>query len=165
MFKRLTGTMTDLTWPDEDITYTDTTTGETVVESLSLYSETCLGHRGKDVFPFGFASDAGSGSFKARTGIRGDNDAGNTLNNREILQLLDARLNSLNYIYDTFEWSHCMADGVNFEDAYDSARTVAAAAESKRPTFKQGELRYPRYRAFEEDSEKWASKEKNSKKY
>lgn len=47
MFKRLTGTMTDLSWPDADVAYVDDTTGETVVESLSLYSEDCLGHRGK----------------------------------------------------------------------------------------------------------------------
>lgn len=51
MFKRLTGTMTDLSWPDTDVSYVDDATGETVVESLSLYTEDCLGHRGESSSP------------------------------------------------------------------------------------------------------------------
>lgn len=149
MFKRLTGTVTDLTWPDEDVSYTDTTTGKTVTESLSLYDETCNGHRGKDVFPFGLASDEGNYGFMARTGIRGDMEAGNTLNNRELLKVLDPRVNALNYIYDTFEWTHCVEDGFDFNDAYNSGKV-----ESKRPTFLVGGKRYPRYAAFEDEMRK-----------
>lgn len=142
LFKRLTGTMTDLSWPDEDVSYVNSE-GETVVESLSLYDETCNGHRGKDVFPFGLASDAGNEGFVARTQIRGDNDAGNTINNRDILQLLDPRINAFNYIYDTFEWKHCTADGFDMNDTWNSGSTESTKA--ARPTFKKGEMKYPRY--------------------
>lgn len=52
MYTVLTGQMKDYTWPDSDITVTKPD-GSTVSESLSLYGETCAGHRGSDVFPFG----------------------------------------------------------------------------------------------------------------
>lgn len=149
MFKRLTGTMTDLSWPDEDVTYVNGD-GEVVQEVLSLYDETCMGHRGKDVFPFGLASDAGSETFMARTQIRGDNDAGNTLNNREILALLDPRADSFNYIYDNFDWKHCLEDGVDFNDIWlsggdNESKVSEQKARPGRPTFKEGQTRFPRY--------------------
>lgn len=149
MFKRLTGTMTDLTWPDEDTTYVNDE-GETVVESLSLYSEECNGHRGKDVFPFNLASDDGSSDFKARTQIRGDTDAGNTINNRDILQLMDPRLNTFNYIYDNFDWKHCAEDGYNFNDVWGTNKMEAVRGE--RPTFKHDEKRYPRFKFVVEEA-------------
>lgn len=61
MFKRLTGTLTDLTWPDTDIKF-HTSNGTTESWRLSLWEEDCNGHRGSDVFPFDL-TDAGS-SFK-----------------------------------------------------------------------------------------------------
>ena len=45
MFARLTGRMTDMTWPDMD------DTESTVM--VSRYGSTCNGHGGSDVFPFG----------------------------------------------------------------------------------------------------------------
>lgn len=159
MFKRLTGTMTDLSWPDEDTVYTNDN-GETVRESLSLYDETCNGHRGKDVFPFGLGSDEGSTGFMARTGIRGDNDAGNTINNRDLLQLLDPRLDGLNYIYDTFEWKHCAADGFDMNDTWKTDRSESISRSEKRPSFKEGNVRYPLYNAFKNE----AGKQRTSKK-
>lgn len=138
---------------------------------------------GKDVFPFGLASDEDNDNdFQIRTGIRGDNDSGNTLNNREILRLLDPRVNSLNYIYDTFEWKHCMDDGINFNDAFgdgesegdgadrtgeDRTGTTSKDEEKKtgsgiRPTFRQGGPKYPRYKVMEEEFKKWATTRGNN---
>ena len=153
MFKRLTGTMTDLTWPDADTYVLDEEAGTTSLEVLSLYGEDCAGHRGSDVFPFGLAVDDGDPGFMARTGIKGDEVSGNSLTNREILQALDPRVNKLSYIYDTFEWSHCDMDGIHMSDtwAVGAAEARKAAAEKptkKRPTFKEGEIRYPLFDNF-----------------
>lgn len=153
MFKRLTGTMTDLTWPDADTYVLDEEAGTTSLEVLSLYSDDCAGHRGSDVFPFGLAVDDGDPGFMARTGIKGDEVSGNTLTNREILQALDPRVNKLSYIYDTFEWTHCDMDGIHMSDtwAVGAAEARKAAAEKpmkKRPTFKVGEIRYPLFENF-----------------
>lgn len=53
----------DVTWPDTDFEVR-TGAGETEYGLLSLYNESCTGHRGSDVFPFSLASDAGSGHFQ-----------------------------------------------------------------------------------------------------
>lgn len=45
MFTVLTGQITDMTWPNNDATSTS--------EKLSNYGDTCVGHGGSDVFPFG----------------------------------------------------------------------------------------------------------------
>ena len=52
MFAVLTGQISDYTWPDSDITITKPD-GTTVSEIVSMYGDTCVGHRGSDVFPFG----------------------------------------------------------------------------------------------------------------
>lgn len=163
MFKRLTGTMTDLTWPDEDTYVLDPESGTTSLEVLSLYDDDCVGHRGSDVFPFGLAIDDGDPGFTARTGIKGDEEGGNTLTNREILQALDPRVNKMSYIYDTFEWSHCDEDGIHFDDAWDAEATEAKKASTtkpikKRPSFKEGEIRYPLYNNFRLQAKKFAGK-------
>ncbi|CAM9382818.1 unnamed protein product, partial [Sphacelaria rigidula] len=36
--------------------------------------------------------------------------------NRNVLELIDARVNSLDYIYDNFEWNHCAEDGYDLHD-------------------------------------------------
>lgn len=50
------------------------------------------------------------------------------LTNREILAALDPRANSLSYVYDKFEWSHCEADGYDFNDAWDDTEQSPPAA-------------------------------------
>lgn len=45
MYSLLTGRMTDLTWPDTD--------DESASGAISDYGDTCVGHAGSDVFPFG----------------------------------------------------------------------------------------------------------------
>lgn len=45
MFSVLTGQTTDLTWPDSD--------ASSISEMVSRYGDTCHGHGGSDVFPFG----------------------------------------------------------------------------------------------------------------
>lgn len=55
-----------------------------------------------------------------QTGLRGSEEGGNTVANRDLVKLLDPRINSMNYIYDNFEWDHCAADGINMDDAWSS---------------------------------------------
>lgn len=66
--------------------------------------------------------------YQVYTGIRGGGDTdtggGNTLTNREVLLNLDPRRNSLPYIYDTFAWEHCEADGYHFDDAWPAASSA-----------------------------------------
>ena len=45
MFSVLTDQITDWTWPNNDATSTS--------ERISNYGDTCVGHGGSDVFPFG----------------------------------------------------------------------------------------------------------------
>lgn len=105
MFSLLTGQITDFTWPDSNISYTDSD-GKTVSEIVSLYSETCAGHHGSDIFPFDLI-ESGVDDFEIKTGIRSNPQSGNSLSNRDVLGSLDPRANELAYIYDTFEWPHC----------------------------------------------------------
>ncbi|CAM9627145.1 unnamed protein product, partial [Pylaiella littoralis] len=107
MYSILTGHVTDFTWPDEDTTYTNTD-DTTVSEFISFYGDTCSGHRGSDVFPFGLL-DTDIDGFTVKTGVRGNLDTGNTFTNRQLLQAFDARSNSLSYVYDNFKWTHCEA--------------------------------------------------------
>lgn len=157
MYKRLTGTMTDLTWPDDDITYT-TDSGETVVEFLNLGDDICNGHRGSDKFPFGLMAEEVEvpEALAIRTGtVSGDaGDEESTIANRDFLQLLDPRMNSMTYIYDTFEWKHCKIDGYDMSDAWDYSDKPGS---SKRPTFSSGDLRYPLYRGLIEEVRKQAA--------
>lgn len=64
------------------------------------------------------------------------------LTNREVLAALDANINMLPYVYDTFKWDHCLSAGVNFDDAWDSSTstadtTKANISKKNRPSFKQ----------------------------
>ena len=117
MFSVLSGSVTDFSWPDNDVTYT-ASDGTTYTESISLYSEECGGHRGKDVFPFGLL-EADVNDFTVQTGIKGNvPGGGNVFTNREVLAAFDPRINALPYVYDTFKWTHCEADGFNMDDAW-----------------------------------------------
>lgn len=131
MYSVLTGQIADYTWPDSDVTYT-ASDGASYTESISKYSDECLGHHGSDVFPFDLlANDVHD--FTVQTGIKGNPEGGgNTLTNREVLGAIDPRTNALPYVYDTFEWKHCETDGFDMSDAWharDSTakRTKAAA--------------------------------------
>lgn len=114
MFSLLTGTITDLEWPDKD-TEVVASDGTSYVIAVSLYSDKCVGHRGSDVFPFGILKHD-TADFNVRTGIKGNPMQGNIFTNREILEAFDPRQNKLNYIYDNFEWVHCAADGFDLRD-------------------------------------------------
>lgn len=63
MFKRLSGTLTNLTWPDNDVDFM-TKKGEEVSWILSQWNEDCSGHRGSDVYPFGLMADEIDKDFK-----------------------------------------------------------------------------------------------------
>lgn len=63
MFKRLSGTLTDLTWPDNDVDFI-TESGEEVSWILSQWDEDCSGHRGSDVYPFALMDDEINKDFK-----------------------------------------------------------------------------------------------------
>lgn len=117
MYTVLTGQITDYTWPDADVTYT-ASDGAVYTESISKYSEDCVGHRGGDIFPFDLlAKDVND--FTVHPGINGSPEGGgNTLTNREVLAALDPRKDALPYVYDTFEWTHCATDGFDLNDAW-----------------------------------------------
>uniref|UniRef100_UPI0039812771 hypothetical protein n=1 Tax=Salmonella sp. s58408 TaxID=3159701 RepID=UPI0039812771 len=40
------------------------------------------------------------------------------ITNREMLEVFDPRFDSMNYVYDTFKWDHCAAEGYDFNDAW-----------------------------------------------
>lgn len=141
MYSMLTDTVTDLSWPDSDITYTESD-GTVVSESLSLFHESCEGHHGSDVFPFGLM-DADNDGFTIKTGIRGNSETGNILTNRELLQAFDPRLNTLPYVYDTFKWDHCTAEGYNFDDAW--KETAKLTSKKRSAAFEEGVRRVPMY--------------------
>ncbi|CAN0363328.1 unnamed protein product [Pylaiella littoralis] len=109
MFSVLTGQITDMTWPDNDATSTS--------EELGFYGGACLGHGGGDVFPFGLLDNDPDG-FEIKTGIKGNMGTGNNFTNREVLATMDANVNMLPYVYDTFKWDHCLGAGVDFDDAW-----------------------------------------------
>lgn len=159
MFSEITGGIDELTWPDEDVTYTDDD-GTVVSESLSLYGDTCEGHAGSDVFPFGLL-DTDTDGFTIKTGIKENALTGNKLSNREVLKALDPRANLLTYVYDTFKWDHCALEGVNFDDAWASTESAAPetgvggktgtiGAKGKRTVFEEGVQRVPMYGSMKE---------------
>ncbi|CAM9627360.1 unnamed protein product [Pylaiella littoralis] len=167
MYTVLTGQITDYTWPDSDVTLT-ASDGTAYTESISKYSEDCLGHRGSDVFPFDLLA-GDSHDFTVQTGIKGNpSDGGNIFTNREVLGALDPRMNALSYVYDTFEWKHCEADGFDLGRAWlanggaggsTSAKGIAAAGPpapntpplsqrqsvNGRTVFEKDALRFPLY--------------------
>lgn len=121
MFSVLTESVKDFSWPDEEIT-TTLSDGTSYTKKLSVFPNDCVGHAGQDVFPFGLV-DNDVDDFRVQTGIKGNaRRGGNVLTNREVLESFDPRNNALPYIYDTFEWPHCEADGYNMGDAWRAGR-------------------------------------------
>lgn len=59
MFSTLTGKTTDMNWPDDS--------SDASIRWVSKYGDECSGHRGYDVFPFGFL-DTDIDGFEVRTG-------------------------------------------------------------------------------------------------
>lgn len=154
MFTVLTGQITDYTWVDASFTYEDSN-GIRMTEDISLYGDTCTGHGGSDVFPYGML-DTDADGFTIKTGIRGNAKHGNRLTNREVLQAFDPHSNSLPYVYDNFNWAHCAADGIDFDDAWGNSQ----AKTNKPPAFEEGASRPPMYNSIMEQMAK--SKAKNT---
>ncbi|CAM9270816.1 unnamed protein product [Choristocarpus tenellus] len=116
LYKMLTGTLTDTTWPDHSSTYTDED-GETFEIALSSDpTGECLGHRGSDIFPFGFRETT---TKIVPVRLWGETAVGQ-FTNREVLKALDPNVNALPYLYDTFTWPHCEKVGFDFHDAWDT---------------------------------------------
>ncbi|CAM9318326.1 unnamed protein product [Choristocarpus tenellus] len=42
----------------------------------------------------------------------------NTLINRDLILAFDPRLDALTYVYDNFEWPHCLDEGFDFNDVW-----------------------------------------------
>ncbi|CAM9642571.1 unnamed protein product [Ascophyllum nodosum] len=127
-FSVLTESVTDFNWPDKNLTFI-LDNGESYTQVTSSYYEECFGHRGMDVFPYGLLDDDGD-DFEVWTGIRGSG-VGNTLSNREVLAAFDPRFNSMNYIYDTFKWTHCEQDGVYMDDAWGDTSSMVEATDHR----------------------------------
>ncbi|CAM9726487.1 unnamed protein product [Scytosiphon promiscuus] len=140
MYTVLTGQMNDYTWPDADVTITEED-GSITFESISLNGETCTGHRGGDVFPFGLLHNDTDG-FEITTGVKGAR-RGNTLANRDLLAAFDPRINSMTYVYDNFKWPHCAEDGFDLDDAWHHTETTTAP--ERRTRFEDGVKRFPMY--------------------
>lgn len=81
-------------------------------------------------------SESGIKDFNLRTGIRWDviGEDMDTLTNRHALSAFDPRINALTYVYDSFKWEHCEADGFDFDDAWGDTATI-----SRSPVFKKGQ--------------------------
>lgn len=77
------------------------------------------------------------------------------------MQVLDPRVNSLNYIYDTFEWTHCTADGYDMNDAWTVPTNVPETG-LMHPSFAAGDLPFPRYKVFLEQAAKIQEKQKGT---
>ena len=67
----------------------------------SIYGSSCSGHESEDVVPFSnFAmSDA--------------KEAGTSVTNAELYDLLDPAASNTNYVYDHFEWVECADEGID----------------------------------------------------
>lgn len=65
MFSVLTGQITDWTWPNNDAMSTS--------ERISNYGDTCVGHGGSDVFPFGLL-DTDIDGFEVRAWNEGEEE-------------------------------------------------------------------------------------------
>ena len=115
-FAVATGQVTEFRWPDND-RQTTLPDGSTYTEYVSKYYENCDGHRGSDIFPYGLLDQDVNG-FEVKTGIKSNPPTGNNLSNREVLDALDPRSNSMAYVYDTFKWDHCVSEGYDFDDAW-----------------------------------------------
>lgn len=121
-FSVLTGTVKDMNWPDNDLSIT-LPDGVQYTQRVSSYYDTCEGHRGSDIFPYGLL-DTDVDEFTVRTGIQGVGDSVPT--NREVLEALSPLADSMSYIYDTFKWDHCAVDGYDFSDAWEDAPRTAS---------------------------------------
>ena len=115
-FAVVTNQVKSFNWADSDVEIT-LPDGTTTTEYISTYYDTCFGHHGSDIFPFGLL-DKDIDGFEVKTGIRSNPVKGNNLSNREVLEALNPRSNSLAYVYDTFKWDHCVPEGYNFDDAW-----------------------------------------------
>ena len=119
-FSVLTGQVDDFTWGDEDVEVT-LPDGTTYTQYISMDGTECSGHHGSDIFPYGLLSSDIDG-FEVKTGIIGNTETGNELTNREVLKAFDPRSNSMNYIYDTFKWDHCLPEGYDFNDLWGESK-------------------------------------------
>ncbi|CAN0439070.1 unnamed protein product [Ectocarpus fasciculatus] len=134
MFARLTGNTHDMDWPDPGSSSSN--------EMLSHYGDDCVGHRGSDVFPFDLLA-ADDDGFEIKTGIMGNPEIGNSLTNREVLEAMDARVNRLSYVYDTFKWDHCLSSGYDFDTAWDFSSTTNAGDKAKSTMKNEPTMRNP----------------------
>eukprot|EP00903_Cladosiphon_okamuranus_P011690 g10995.t1 len=134
VFKLLAGTFTDYSWPDEAGSWVGMDGTEYDVE-ISTRSDTCVGHRGSDIFPYGILTDFITPQFTFY-----GKKAPNTLRNRMLVKLFDPSENALPFIYDNFEWSHCADMGYDFSDFFDTEtmksgpKGTAASKEEKEKT-------------------------------
>ena len=90
MYKKLTNTFINDTWPEHD----------------TSIASSCYGHSKHDVIPFQFS-------------IKTSDDTNYTqkfYTNHEVLEMASPESPTLPYVYDTFEWNHCKDAGYDFDD-------------------------------------------------
>ena len=76
----------------------------------------CFGHLGSDVFPHGIMANLITSMFNFNGKV-----GPNTHANREIVNFFDPSSQALSYIYDNFEWPHCLESGYDFKDFFDTS--------------------------------------------
>ena len=140
-FGVVTGTINEFTWPDKDMTVT-LPDGTSYTQYVSSRYEECNGHHGSHIFPYGLLGSDVDG-FKVKTGIRSNPATGNNLTNREVLAAFDPRSNSMNYVYDTFKWDHCVPEGYDFDDAWGEK-----SPSPRKNFYERDEPRSPVYTSF-----------------
>ena len=143
-FAVLTNQVTEFTWRDKD-TNVSLPDGTSYIQYISMNAAECSGHRGSDVFPFGLLGSDIDG-FKVKTAIRSNPVTGNNLTNREVLAAFDPRSNSMNYVYDTFKWDHCVPEGYDFDDAWGET-----APSARKNFFERDEPRSTVYTSFKRE--------------
>lgn len=99
MYKKLTNTFINDTWPEHSCSIT----------------ENCYGHMKHDVIPFQFS-------------IKTSDDTNETVQkfytNHEVLELASPEAPTLPYVYADFEWQHCKEAGYDFDDLINTKPVV-----------------------------------------
>lgn len=98
-----------------------------------LNTRQCTGHRGSDVFPYGIVEDLMTPHFT----FFGETGA-NTYSNRELVHFFDPTVDALNYIYDSFEWPHCAAQGFDFNELFADSSDEERGRHSENPSRAEG---------------------------
>ncbi|CAM9286294.1 unnamed protein product [Phaeothamnion confervicola] len=107
---KLSSKTLDMTWIARG--YSTKVDGVSKKYKVSAYGDSCIGHRPYDVWPYGLVSDS---EFSTKLYMFGEKKE-NTLTNYEATLALSPDIDALPYVYDSFSWPHCEAQGIDMLD-------------------------------------------------